>query len=97
MKPNKPFETYANRVAQFMKEEQLQADADTLRAKAGVGKTTRATDTQNPYLRARTKVLTDYPEWRRNEIQEMEKEMNLDNRFYNEFVKDVARLGDVFS
>lgn len=52
---------------------------------------------KNPYIRARVAVLRKYPEWRRNEIRNMEQSGNLNNKFYAEFVKDVAELGDQFS
>jgi hypothetical protein len=51
----------------------------------------------NPYLQARNKILADYSEWRRNEIAEMEKTGDINNRFYNDFVHEVAILGDSLS
>lgn len=94
MKPNKPYEnTYENRVAQFKKEEKIAAVAQKQR-KTTV--TTSSTDTKNPYLRARIEILNNYPEWRKNEIIEMERIKNTDNRAYNDFVHDVAVLGDTY-
>ena len=52
---------------------------------------------QNPYIRARHQVLSKYPNWRRNEIAEMEKTGNLNNHFYDAFIKDVSDLGDKLS
>ena len=96
MKPNKPAETYANRCAQFLKSEKLSTDASTLRSK---GKAPTHPDTvakENPYLQARLKVLAGYKEGRRIEIAAMERDGNIDNRWYAEFIADVvAAAGDV--
>ena len=51
----------------------------------------------NPYFQARMKILEKYPEWRRNEVKRMEKEGNLSNRFYDDFVSQVRELGDKLS
>ena len=51
----------------------------------------------NPYVKARNKILQGYNEWRRREIAEMEKTGNVNNRFYNDFVHEVAVLGDSLS
>ncbi len=52
---------------------------------------------KNPYIRARVAVLRKYPEWRRNEIRDMEQHGNIHNKQYAEFVQEVAELGDKFS
>lgn len=52
---------------------------------------------QNPYFKARIKVLMGYPEWRRNEIATLEKNGDINNRHYLSFVKDVAEQGDKYS
>jgi len=54
-------------------------------------------ESQNPYIQARHKILSAYPEWRRNEIADMEKTGNTNNRFYTDFVHEVAVLGDSLS
>ena len=46
------------------------------------------------YKQARERVLKDYPEWKRNEILEMEVINNKDNRFYDDFVRDVKALAE---
>lgn len=51
----------------------------------------------NPYIRARAEVLKKMPSWKRNEIATMEKEHNLDNPYYDDFVKQVRILGDSFN
>lgn len=51
----------------------------------------------NPYVRARIMVLKKYPEWRRNELRDMEQTGNINNKFYDEFVHEVAILGDTLS
>jgi hypothetical protein len=52
---------------------------------------------KNPYIRARIMVLQKYPAWRRAEIGTMEQNGNLNNKFYEEFVRAVAELGDKLS
>lgn len=51
----------------------------------------------NPYVRARIEVLKGMKDWRRREVEEMEKTGNLDNKYYMDFVKEVAQLGDKYS
>jgi hypothetical protein len=46
------------------------------------------------YKEARERVLKDYPEWRRNEILEMEATENKDNRYYDDFVRNVIALAE---
>jgi hypothetical protein len=96
MKPNRTPETYANRVAQFLKDEKLHSDATTLRSK---GKTPTHPDTvaaENPYLQARLKVLSGYKEDKRIELTAMERDGNIDNRWYAEFIVDIEiAAGDV--
>ena len=104
MKPNKtPDPRFAdweaelpathNRVVQFMKKEQLTAKSP--HKNTGETRTT-ALDGETPYLKARLKILADYKEWRRNEVLEMERTMNIDNPHYAAFVKEVADLGDTY-
>jgi len=58
---------------------------------------TLSLSSKNPYVRARIVILQKLPAWRRNEIAEMEKTGNIDNKFYEEFVHEVAILGDKLS
>jgi hypothetical protein len=51
----------------------------------------------NVYIRARGEVLASLPDWKRKEIERMESEHNLDNEYYNDFVRKVAALGDKLS
>ena len=92
----KPFETFENRVAQFKKDEQLRKDTEALRTKHNAKTTVKAADTENPYLRARVEILTNYPKWRREEVLEMEQNGSINNPHYNAFVKEVADLGDKY-
>lgn len=82
-----------NRVITF---EAQQKAKETEREPASIGTITKATDVKNPYLRARIEVLTKYPEWKRNEIKEMERTMNINNLHYDAFVHEVAVLGDTY-
>lgn len=97
MKPNnRPPETYANRCAQFLKEEQLKTDAATLRSKGKAPKHPDAVAGENPYLQARLKVLAAYKEDRKIELAAMERDGNINNRFYAQFIVDViVAAGDV--
>lgn len=92
---NRQYEnTYANRVAQFEQDEK-KATAAVSKKKTATPKV--AVNTENPYLRARLKVLADYKEWRRNEIEELEKSGNINDPHYLSFVKEVAALGDSYA
>jgi len=53
--------------------------------------------TENPYIQARNMVLKKLPEWKRHEIENMEKSGNLDNDYYRDFVHQVAVKGDQLS
>jgi len=91
----KPFESYQSRLAKFEASERLKKDVEALHKQAGVKKTVgQALTSNNPYLRARNEVLEKYPAWRRNEIAEMERLGNVNNKYYAEFCHDVAVLGD---
>jgi len=90
----KLFETFENRVAKFEKDEKLRRDTAALRAKYNASNTVKAADEQNPYLRARLQVLMKYPQWRRNEVLEMERTGHINNPHYDSFVHDVAVQGD---
>jgi hypothetical protein len=46
------------------------------------------------YKEARERVLKDYPAWRRSEILEMEATENTDNRYYDDFVRNVIALAE---
>jgi len=51
----------------------------------------------NPYIKARIKVMGEYPKWKATEILEMEKSGNINNSKYMDFVKLVSQAGDVIS
>jgi len=55
---------------------------------------TLAISSKNPYLRARIQILEKMPSWRKKEIAEMERTGNINNQFYDDFVHQVAMLGD---
>ena len=93
----KPFESYQSRIAKFEESERLKQDVEALHKQAGVKKTVaKALNSNNPYLRARIEVLEKYSAWRRNEIAEMERVGNINNKHYAEFCHDVAVLGDQY-
>jgi len=50
---------------------------------------------ENPIIRARVKVLNGYSQFRRTEIERMERNGDTDNRFYKDFVAEVSRLTDI--
>lgn len=55
---------------------------------------TLAISSKNPYVRARIQILEKMPDWKKKEIAEMEKSGNIHNKFYDDFVHQVAILGD---
>lgn len=55
-----------------------------------------ATDS-NPYIRARAQILKAMPGWRQREIETMEASGDINNRFYEDFVKSVTDLGNQLS
>ncbi len=48
----------------------------------------------NPYIRAHIEVLASMSKFNRDEIIKMEKEGNIENRFYEEFAKQVRIIAD---
>lgn len=56
-----------------------------------------ATNSKNPYVRARAEVLSKMIKSKRIEIEERERTGKTDARIYDEFVKEVQRLGDKYS
>jgi hypothetical protein len=85
--------TLDNRVAQFERDQKTVS----VPKKKGRRPTSLPPSSGNPYIQARHEVLSKYSEWRRNEIAVMEKTGNIDNRYYNDFVHEVAILGDKLS
>ena len=59
--------------------------------------TALATASPNPYIRARIKVLNAMVPSRRKMIETMEKEGDINNRTYDDFVKAIAEAGDKLS
>ena len=53
--------------------------------------------TDNPYVQARLTVLKKYPQWKQVELTKMEECGNLNNRHYEQFVKEVIELGNHLS
>jgi hypothetical protein len=99
LKPTKHQPTIAEMIAEGEK-----LLAEDLQVKKAIGtspekppKANIPPTSSNPYLQARHKVLQAYPQWRRNEVAEMEKTGNLDNKFYAAFIKDVSIEGDRLS
>jgi hypothetical protein len=86
--------TYDNRVAQFNKEQKpLNTGTPNKKTLAK----TAAASSNNPYVRARIEVLTTYSSWKKKQIEIMERTNDLDNHIYNDFIHDVAVLGDKYS
>jgi len=95
VKQNKPSEnTFLNRCAQFERDERKNATSPDPKKTTATPKV--AEKDQNPYLRARLEVLKKYPAWRREEIGEMERTGNINNRYYSDFVHEVTLLGDTY-
>lgn len=58
------------------------------------GKTSSVETSENPYVIARNQILKEMDEFHREEIKEMEASGNINNRFYDEFVKKVRIRGE---
>jgi hypothetical protein len=52
---------------------------------------------KNPYIRARHMILEKMSLARKKELEDMEKSGNTDNKKYQDFIKEVAKLGDSLS
>lgn len=83
----------SNRVAQFMESEKRR---NQTKPSSGIATPISKKAENNPYMRARIEILTKHQAWRRNEILEMERLGDTDNRFYMDFVREVAKLGDIY-
>lgn len=46
------------------------------------------------YKQAKERVLNDYPKWRKEEILQMERDGNTENRYYDDFVRNVIALAE---
>ena len=46
------------------------------------------------YKQARERILKDLPDWRRKEILDMEASGDVNNRFYDAFVRDLRALAE---
>jgi len=99
LKPTKRPVTISEMVAEGEKllAEDLRVKKATIATPEKAPKADIPPTSSNPYVQARHKVLQAYPQWRRNEVAEMEKTGNLDNQFYAAFVKEVSVLGDKLS
>lgn len=99
LKPTSRIPTIAEMIAEG--EKLLREDAKVKAVTGLAAPTKKKTDlpptNHNPYVQARHQVLSKYPEWRRNEVAEMEKTGNLNNQFYDAFIKEVSVLGDKLS
>jgi putative SOS response-associated peptidase YedK len=99
LKPTSRIPTIAEMIAEG--EKLLREDAKVKAVTGLVAPTKKKTDlpptNQNPYVQARHQILSKYPEWRRKEVAEMEKTGNLNNQFYDAFIKEVSVLGDKLS
>jgi hypothetical protein len=51
----------------------------------------------NPYVQAREEILSKLPEWKQHEIIRMEKDNDINNKYYSDFVHSVAVYGDSLS
>lgn len=99
LKPTSHLPTISELIAEG--EKLLAEDLRVKKALANVPEKAPKTDippsSTNPYIQARHQILSKYSEWRRNEIAEMEKTGNTDNRHYTDFTHDVMVLGDKLS
>lgn len=73
----------------------LEQEAQTTSTKSKVSPPNTPSD--NPYLRARKKILSEMTEERRKLIDRLEKEGKTDSYQYKDFVAQVHKLGDIMS
>ncbi len=52
---------------------------------------------KNPYSLAKDIIIRKLPAWKRREIEEMEKTGNINNRTYDDFIRQVHDLGDTMN
>lgn len=92
--PKSP-ETFANRVAQFQKDEQKKSSGGfSVGTIAPVA--AEETPNQNPYIQARIKVLSGYSKDRLEIIRQCEQSGKLNTREYDRFIFDVLiSAGDI--
>lgn len=75
--------TYKNRVAEYKKSQE-----------SSVENSAPSACPQNPYRKAREMIFSKLSAWRKEEILKMEKNKDVNNRFYSDFVNEVIQLGD---
>jgi hypothetical protein len=87
---------YKNRVAQFQEDQnKLVAPVKPIvnkKTSGVISKKSSCTET-NPYFQARQKLLTQYPPWKREEIESMEK-TGIFSRFYDEFINEIIIMAE---
>lgn len=77
--------------------ELLKQEEKSIKSSPATKPVQKKSSVKNPYQLAREQVLAKMKDFNRNEILEMEKTNNTNNRFYEEFVKEVNALGDTLS
>lgn len=83
---------YNNRCTAFnLSEAKRQTIASPTKKKAA---TTKPTD--NAYERAYKEIFDKLPTWRKAEIVALKKTGNTTDRFYMDFIKEIATLGDQY-
>lgn len=89
--PNAPVPSFSELIKEG---EKLLAEDKKESPKKSSKKETLPPTSTNPYLQARHNVLAKYPQWRREEVARLEKEGDINNRHYDDFIRDVAAEGD---
>ncbi len=77
-------------VEEKLKDKAAGTEAKKLETKLG-------SSSPNPYIRARCEIISKMPESRRLAIEQMEKGEKPKNHVYDDFVKEVTKLGDKLS
>ena len=96
MKPNKPSETYANRVLQFALDEDARREREKKAATPSPNVTAKQPTAtpqsgDNPFIHAYAVVFGKLTPEQQTEIKRLENTHNVDNGTYNQFICNVLK------
>ncbi len=100
---NLPIPDHEETVTELVKEgEKLIAEEEKIRKKSVVSETKRletklGSTSNNPYIRARCDIMSKWTSEKLKLFEEMEKGIRPKDHRYDDFVREVAKLGDKMS